>query len=96
MEGYSVEKISYEETKDLILGKHYAQRMPSISYSYGLKKCGDIVGVLTLGKPVSHWLCVGICGEDHSDKVFELNRLIVEDDLEKTYCHGLSREFLGI
>lgn len=83
MENYSVKKIDYEDTKDFILNKHYAQRMPSVSYSYGLFFKNRHVGVLTIGKPASHSLCVGICGEKYSSKVFELNRLITVDGLHR-------------
>jgi hypothetical protein len=34
--GYEVKQITYEETKEYVLHKHYAQRMPSITYAYGL------------------------------------------------------------
>jgi len=80
---YSVIKISYEETKPFILNMHYLKRMPSISYSYGLfdKQDECIVGVVTFGKPASRSLCVGILGKQHADKIYELNRLILNDDL---------------
>ena len=48
-----VREITYEETKPFIMGKHYAKRMPSISYAYGLFDEEDLVGVLTIGKPAS-------------------------------------------
>lgn len=83
MNGYFVRKIKYDETKDFILNKHYAQRMPSITYSYGLFKEDEMVGVLTIGKPASHYLCIGVCGEKYASKVYELNRLITLDGLEK-------------
>ena len=68
---FYVSKIEYGETKDFILNKHYAGRMPSISYSYGLfeKENNTMVGVLTIGKPASHSLCVGVCGKEYSDIV---------------------------
>lgn len=80
---YSVKTIAYEETKDFILTKHYAQRMPSISFAYGLFKGTEKVGVLTIGKPASNPLCIGVCGAKHASKVYELNRLITEEDLDK-------------
>lgn len=83
MNGYEVKKIPYQETKDFILNKHYAQRMPSISYSYGLFKDDLMVGVLTIGKPASNSLCKGICGIEYTSEVYELNRLITIDGLEK-------------
>lgn len=85
MSDYTLEvsKIEYEDTKDFILNKHYAQRMPSITFSFGLFINGNLEGVCTFGKPVSHYLCVGVCGESYSKKVFELNRLIVNEGLPK-------------
>lgn len=35
-----VRRISYEETIPFIMGVHYARRMPSISYAYGLYEGG--------------------------------------------------------
>lgn len=83
MRQFEVKRINYEETKDFILNKHYAQRMPSISYAYGLFKAKQLQGILTIGKPASHQLCVGICGEQFKSKVYELNRLITVDGLPK-------------
>lgn len=83
MKVYEVKRITYEETKEFILTKHYAQRMPSITYAFGLFKGGEKVGVLTIGKPASHSLCIGICGAKYSNKVYELNRLITLDGLER-------------
>lgn len=80
---YTVKMIKYEDTKDFILNKHYAQRMPSVTYAYGLFKVSELVGVLTIGKPASHSLCIGICGRDCAEKVYELNRLVVDSGLER-------------
>ena len=33
-------------------------------------------------KPASHSLCIGVCGEEYSDKVFELNRLCVNGEIK--------------
>lgn len=83
MEKYEVKQIEYKDTKDFILKKHYAQRMPSISWAFGLFLKEEMVGVLTIGKPASHALCKGILGEDMAHKVYELNRLITNDGLKK-------------
>ncbi len=83
MEGYEIREIKYNDTKDFILNKHYAQRMPSISFAYGLFNGDYMVGVLTIGKPASNSLCRGVCGPDNAHKVYELNRLITEDNLPK-------------
>ena len=78
-----VRRIKSEETKDFILNKHYAQRMPSVSYSYGLFIDDKLEGILTIGKPASNSLCEGILGKEYKEKVFELNRLVINEGLPK-------------
>lgn len=78
-----IKKVSREVCKDWILNKHYMQRMPGISYAYGLYDGEECLGVLTIGKPASNSLCIGICGKEYSKHVYELNRLITKDNLEK-------------
>lgn len=73
--------IPASETKDFILNKHYAQRMPSVSWAFGLFVEDKIEGVLTIGKPASPFLCIGVCGPDFSKSVYELNRIVVNDGL---------------
>lgn len=82
-EKYSVRSIDTYLTKEWLLFKHYAKRIPSISYSFGLFKDGILVGVLTIGKPASPQLCEGVCGSEFSKYVYELNRLCVNDGLDK-------------
>tara|TARA_R100000234_G_C4996401_1_gene178171 strand:+ start:233 stop:838 length:606 start_codon:yes stop_codon:yes gene_type:complete len=77
MKGYTVKQIQYKDTKDLILNVHYAKRMPSISYAYGLFEDGEMVGLVSYGSPASPFLCKGIMGEEHKSKVIELNRLVL-------------------
>jgi len=67
--------ISYKEAKDFLLPLHYSGRIPSISYAFGMLEKGKLVAVCTFGKPASPSLCVGVCGKELSNKVFELNRL---------------------
>jgi hypothetical protein len=73
--GYRVQPVTYEETKHFILNIHYARRMPSISYAFGLLKGGELLGVVTYGMPASQHLCRGVCGDEKKDIVIELNRL---------------------
>lgn len=80
---YSVKSIKSEQTYDWLLHKHYAKRIPSISYSFGLFDSDILKGVLTIGKPASPSLCDGVCGKEFSKYVYELNRLCVDDNLEK-------------
>lgn len=72
-----VRKIESRQAHDLILNKHYAQRLPSISYAFGYFENGEMLGALTVGKPASNSLCVGIAGKKWSSQIYELNRLIV-------------------
>lgn len=78
-----VRRIDAKMTHEFILTKHYAQRLPSISYAFGLFINDVLEGVLTIGKPASHSLCIGVCGKEYSHKVYELNRLITNDNLPK-------------
>jgi len=68
------------ETKTWIMNRHYAKRMPSISYAFGLFDNSEMIGICTFGSPPSPALCVGVCGVKHKSKVVELNRLILETD----------------
>lgn len=79
---YIVKSIPKQQTYDWLLNKHYAKRIPSISYAFGLFD-EDLVGVCTFGKPASNQLCEGIAGKENKSLVFELNRLCVDDNLEK-------------
>ena len=93
-----VRPISFEETKPFILEIHYAKRMPSLTFKFGLfKKDGvglkttqldlfseeSLVGMVSYGSPPSPSLCKGVCGSEFKDQVLELNRLVVNDNLDK-------------
>lgn len=70
-----VVRISYDDTKPFLLGIHYARRMPSISFAFGMFEGGVLVGVVTYGVPASNPLCKGIAGDANKYNVLELNRL---------------------
>jgi len=78
---FKVSKIENSQCKEWLLYKHYAKRLCSISFAYGLFDGDKLVGICTIGKPASNALCVGICGEQNSANVYELNRLCVNDGL---------------
>ena len=59
---YEVKKINYNDTKPFILNIHYAKRMPSISYAYGLFLNNELVGIVSYCSPASPSLCKGIAG----------------------------------
>lgn len=66
------------EAEPWIMQKHYAKRMPSISYAFGLYESDVLVGICTYGMPASPFLCMGVCGKENKDIVIELNRLCIE------------------
>ena len=75
---YEIKKINYEDTKPFILNIHYAKRMPSISFAYGLFLNKELVGMVSYGSPVSPSLCKGIAGIENKKLVLELNRLVLK------------------
>jgi len=78
-----VHSISRDDYKEWLLKKHYAKRLCSVSYAFGLYINNVLSGVCTFGKPASNQLCVGVCGKENSKYVYELNRLCVNDNLPK-------------
>lgn len=70
-----VREIASNETHDLLLNVHYAKRLPSISYAYGLFDSGELVGVVTYGRPPAATQRYGVCGREMAEYVYELNRL---------------------
>ena len=80
---YSVKSIKPSETYDWLKNKHYAKRIPSISYAFGLYDDKILIGICTFGLPASPSLCVGVCGENYKNKVLELNRLCINDGMLK-------------
>ena len=75
MINYKVLQIKSRETYSWLLNKHYAKRIPHIMFSFGLYNATNLIGVLTYARPASNALCVGVCGREYSEYVFELNRL---------------------
>ena len=88
---YEIRQIPYSETKHWILNFHYAKRLPSISYAYGLYRHDEMVGMVYYGTPASPSLCKGICGEEHRSDVIELNRLVLRDNLPNEASFLVSR-----
>lgn len=70
--------IKSEESYPWLLQKHYAKRIPSISYAFGLYEGQNLVGVVTYGTPSSSPLRDGIAGPDNAEFVLELNRLCID------------------
>ena len=76
-----VAKVTRDECRPFLLGVHYAKRMCSTSYAYGLINMeGDIIGVVTYGTPPSAPLRTGLAGKENMNKILELNRLCLKDN----------------
>jgi hypothetical protein len=77
---YYVERITFQDCKEWLLYKHYAHRIPSISYAFGLFDNDKILqGVCTFGMIANFFEC-----ESWSPfKVLELNRFVLNENLEK-------------
>jgi len=79
-EKYQVRSIDSYLTYDWLKNKHYAKRIPSISYSFGLYDLQNILcGVATYGMPANYVEMK----EWDPYALLELNRLVVNDGLEK-------------
>lgn len=76
---YRVLPIKKEETYEWLLNKHYAKRLPSISYAFGLYKDDRLEGVCTFGMPPNY---VEMKAWEPFD-LLELNRLVITDNLHK-------------
>lgn len=75
---YWVQAIDSQCTHDLILNRHYAHRLPSITFAFALMSNDGLEGVVTFGAPASPYLCAGVCGQEHKTLVVELNRLVLK------------------
>ena len=81
---FTVKPIKRYETHDWFLNKHYAKRVPSITYCYGLYDANKVLqGVISFGSPASKPLVVGAFKGKYQEDFLELNRLCVNENLEK-------------
>jgi hypothetical protein len=86
---------------DMVVEHHYAHRKCPISWAWGVREGKKLVGVLTVGKPVSWSVMCSLVGEtpeimktsEHarSRDVYELNRLWCADGLPK----NIESRFIG-
>jgi len=89
---YIVRLIPKWQTHEWLLKKHYAHRIPPISYSFGLYDNNNILqGVCTFAKPMSWSLQIGICGKKYSNIVLELNRLVVNQQKKNQTSYFVSK-----
>uniref|UniRef100_A0A6M3L9E8 Uncharacterized protein n=1 Tax=viral metagenome TaxID=1070528 RepID=A0A6M3L9E8_9ZZZZ len=88
---YVVRIIEHKLAYPFLLNEHYAHRIPSVSFAFGLFGKSNLIGVCTFGTPASAPLRRGICGEEYANRVLELNRLWTPNDIE----HNASSYFVS-
>jgi hypothetical protein len=78
---YKVKSIDNSQTTEWLKYKHYAKRIPPIEYAFGLFNETNLMqGIVTYSTPVSSNLR-GIFNDKF--KLMELNRLVINEGLEK-------------
>jgi hypothetical protein len=95
---YQVRSIDSNQCKEWLLYKHYAKRIPAIIYSFGLYDADLILnGVCTFGTPARMLnMGYGVFDGKLSIETIELNRLCVNDGLEKNTLSFFVAECLRI
>ena len=91
-----VRQVLRKNCRDLIIGKHYARRWPSVSYAFGLYVCGELEGVVTYGTPSSAPLREGIAGKEYRQHVLELNRLVLKQNRKNDASFLVSASLRGL
>ena len=88
-EDYEVRSIPYEQAVPWFLYKHYSKRVPgSVMYSFGLFKDLNLIGVCSYGmSPNSNMNEIG------GLRVLELNRLVIEDNLQNAASFFIAKTF---
>jgi len=92
MLNYKVEIIPKEKGKEWFLNKHYAKRMPPITFLFGLILDNEIKGVCSFGTPASN--AIRSVYSDYN--VIELNRLCIDEGLEKNILSWFLSKCLNI
>lgn len=95
MMNYEIKSIDYQDCKEWFLKKHYLKRLPSISYCFGLYDIDLLIGVCSFGNAVPLQMKRSICGEIYEHLVYELNRLILNDNHPKNLSSYFVSQCLG-
>lgn len=83
-EKYKVVSIKNSDTYEWLLRKHYAKRIPSIMFAFGLYDNNNFLqGVVTYGMPPVHFNYGSGIFTDHRVNTYELTRLVINENLEK-------------
>jgi hypothetical protein len=98
-DAYTVSLIPAEQTHDWLLHKHYAHRIPQISYAFGLFDTEHLLqGVCSYGTPcrmLNHGYA--LFGNELQVSTLELNRLVVNGNLNNnTLSYFISQTLIGL
>ena len=86
---YTVRQIPSSQTHEWLLKKHYAHRIPPISYAFGLYNADNILqGVCTFGYP-----CRMMMERYSPMPILELNRLVLNNNIPNAATYFISRIF---
>jgi hypothetical protein len=88
-----IRAVTSDVTKDWLLNIHYAKRIPSISYAFGLYIDNELFGIVTYGTPASSPLRTGIAGKENQKYVLELNRLVFKKEVKNGASILISKSF---
>lgn len=91
MENYTIQSIPSKTAYPFLLNIHYAKRIPSITFCFGLFKAGILNGVCSFGTPASSPLLKGIAGDKWAINVIELNRLVLIDNHKNLASYFVSK-----
>jgi len=80
---YLIRKISQKECYEWFIYKHYLKRLASFSFCFGLYHNSVLKGVCSFGRPAAHGVVKGALSGKYMDSFLELNRLVVEDNLNR-------------
>lgn len=89
MINFTVNFLSNKDSKQWLLHKHYAKKVPAVIHSFGLYSDNKLIGVCCYGSPANnHNNTLG------DFKCIELVRLVINEDLPKnTASYFISRTF---
>lgn len=80
---FECKPIQHYECLEWCKYKHYAHRIPPISFAFGLYENNVLVGICTYGKPIAFSLIQNVLKGQYQDIIYELNRLCVNEGLPK-------------
>lgn len=80
---YFVQAIFKDDYESWLLHKHYAHRVPPVSFAYGLFIDKTLTGVCTFGMPPCHFNFGQGIFNNYTVNTWELNRLVVQERLPK-------------